>query len=69
MINMVIGRAAPNAPPIIQANADSRFASARTSYPDIPLLHRAPAPCARWMRMVKERLMGAPRQHVAKAAP
>jgi len=58
MITMAIGRAAPNAPPIIKANADSRFASACTSYLDIPLLHRAPAPWARWMRMVKKRLTG-----------
>jgi hypothetical protein len=54
MIRTVMGRAAPKAPPIIRANADSKFASACTSCLDIPLLHRAPAPWARWMRMVKK---------------
>jgi hypothetical protein len=56
MITMVIGKATPNAPPIINANADSRFASACTSCPDMPLLHRAPAPQARWMCMVNKEL-------------
>jgi hypothetical protein len=56
MITMVIGKATPNAPPIINANADSKFASARTSCPDMPLLHRAPAPQARWMCMVNKEL-------------
>ena len=44
MITMVMGTAAPNAPPIIIANADSSLASVCSSYPDMPLLHRAPAP-------------------------
>ena len=65
MIIMVKGRAAPNAPPIINTNADSKFASACTSYPDMPLLHRAPAPWARWMCMVKKGLTG-PRKKAAK---
>jgi hypothetical protein len=44
MITMVKGRATPTAPPIVNANADSRFASACSSFTDMPLLHRAPAP-------------------------
>ena len=56
MITMVKGRATPIAPPIVNANADSRFASACSSFPDMLLLHRAPAPWARWMRMVNKAL-------------
>ena len=57
MITTVIGKATPTAPPIIKANADNKFASACTSYPDMPLLHGSPAPeAARWMRTVKKRL-------------
>ena len=44
MITMVKGRATPTAPPSVNASADSRFASACASFPDMPLLHRAPAP-------------------------
>ena len=57
MITMVMGRATPNAPPIIIANADSKFASAWTSCPDMPLLPSSPSPTrARWMCMVKKKL-------------
>jgi hypothetical protein len=41
MITMVKGRATPTAPPIVNANADSRFVSACASFPDMLLLHRA----------------------------
>ena len=41
MITMVIGIAAPSVPPIISANADSKFASAQCPSVDMPLLHRA----------------------------
>jgi hypothetical protein len=44
MITMVKGSATPTAPPIVNAKADSRFASACSSFPDMLLLHRAPAP-------------------------
>ncbi len=58
MITAVIGRATPKAPAIVNSNADSKFALARASYPDMPLLHRSPGPRAgRWLLMVKERLM------------
>jgi len=61
MITAVMGRATPKAPPIINANADSKFASACTSYPAMPLLHRSPGPRAgRWLCMVKERLTVTP---------
>ena len=56
MITIVMGTAAPKAPPIINANADSRFASAGPSFPDMPLLHRAPAPRAGWIFMVNKGL-------------
>jgi hypothetical protein len=56
MITMVKGRAMPTAPPIVNANADSRFASACSSFPDMLLLHRAPAPQARWMCVVNKKL-------------
>jgi hypothetical protein len=71
MITMVIGRATPNVPPIINANADSRFASACTSCLDMPLLHRATAPWARWMCVVNKRLTGRrkPLLHDTEAAP
>ena len=71
MISTVIGTATPNAPPIINVIADSKFASACTSRPDMPLLQRAPAPQARWVRMVKKRLTGSEEavQHDAEAAP
>jgi hypothetical protein len=38
-ITIATGKATPNAPPIINANAESKFASACTSCPDMPLLH------------------------------
>jgi hypothetical protein len=41
MITMVIGIAAPSVPPIISANANSKFASAQCPSVDMPLLHRA----------------------------
>jgi hypothetical protein len=44
MITMVKGKATPNAPPMIIANADRKLASAFTSCPDMPLLHGSPAP-------------------------
>ncbi|WP_298110198.1 hypothetical protein [Bradyrhizobium sp.] len=56
MITIVMGTAAPKAPPIINANADSRFASAGPSFPDMPLPHRAPAPRAGWIFMVNKGL-------------
>jgi hypothetical protein len=43
MISNVIGRPIPNARPMINPNAESRFGSACTSRPNILLLHRAPA--------------------------
>ena len=42
IINSAIGRPVPKAPPIISANAESRFASHGISRSYIPLLHRAP---------------------------
>ena len=42
IINSAIGRPVPKAPPIISANAESRFASHDISRSYIPLLHRAP---------------------------
>ena len=42
MISSAIGRPAPKAPPIVNANAASKFSSAWTSRLDIPSLHRAP---------------------------
>jgi hypothetical protein len=54
MINTVMGKATPNAPPIVKANADSKFASACTSYLDIPLLHSSSGPVGKvaslWLR-------------------
>jgi hypothetical protein len=53
MITMVKGRATPIAPPIVNANADSRFASACSSIPDMLLLHRAQPrlkPLRRWVQ-------------------
>jgi hypothetical protein len=47
MITSAIGKPTPNAPPIINANAVSRFASARTIRSAILLLRRAPAGIAR----------------------
>jgi hypothetical protein len=47
MITIAIGRAAPNAPPIINMNADSKFASACTSCPDMPLLPSSPSPAGK----------------------
>jgi hypothetical protein len=44
MITMVMGRATPNAPPIIIANADSKLASACTSCPDIAVAPASPSP-------------------------
>lgn len=48
IITTVIGKAVTSAPPIISTSADSGFESARIPSPDIPLLHRAPAPAGRW---------------------
>lgn len=45
-INMVSGRATPNAPPTIIATAINQFASTCAPFPDMPRLHRAPAPRA-----------------------
>ena len=56
MITIVMGTAAPNAPPIIIANADSSLATVCSSYPDMPLLHRAPAPRVKWTGMVNKGL-------------
>ena len=53
----VIGKAATSAPAIIKMNADSGFASARSPSPDMPLLHRAPAPSGRWIGMVNKWLI------------
>jgi hypothetical protein len=47
MITSAIGRPILNAPPMIIANAESKFPSARTVLPAIPLLHRAPTGIAR----------------------
>jgi hypothetical protein len=47
MITSVIGKPTPNAPPIINANAESKFASARSIRPAMLLLRRAPAGIAR----------------------
>ena len=47
MITIVMGTAAPNAPPIIIANADSKFASDSSSFPDMPLLPSSPSPAGK----------------------
>ena len=51
IITSAIGRPAPKAPTIINVNAESKFASAWISRPDIPLLRRAPTGIARRPRM------------------
>jgi hypothetical protein len=47
MITSAIGKPILNAPPMIIANAESRFASARTVLPAMTLLRRAPTGIAR----------------------
>ena len=42
MITSAIGRPTPNAPPIINTNAESKLSSAWTARLDMSLLHRAP---------------------------
>ena len=51
IITSAIGRPAPKAPTIINVNAESKFASAWISRPDMPLLRRAPTGIARRPRM------------------
>jgi hypothetical protein len=51
MITSAIGNPMPNAPPIINANAESRLPSARTILPAMTLLRRAPTGIARRPRM------------------
>ena len=51
IITSAIGRPAPKAPTIINVNAESKFASACISRPDIPLLRQAPTGIARRPRM------------------
>jgi hypothetical protein len=47
IITSAIGRPTPNAPPTINANAESKLSSAWTARLDMPLLHRAPTSTAR----------------------
>ena len=47
IITSAIGRPTPNAPPTINANAESKLSSAWTSRLDIPILHQAPTSTAR----------------------
>jgi hypothetical protein len=47
IITNAIGRPTPNAPPTINANAESKLSSAWTARLDMPLLHRAPTSTAR----------------------
>ena len=47
IITSAIGRPTPNAPPTINANAESKLSSAWTERLDMPLLHRAPTSTAR----------------------
>src|SRR5882757_10015069 len=47
IIRSAIGRPVPNAPPIIKANAESKFGSTWTPCLDTTLLHRAPTGIAR----------------------
>ena len=42
MITNAIGKPTTKAPPIINANAESKLSSAWTARLDMPLLHRAP---------------------------
>ena len=42
MITSVIGKPTPNAPPIINAIAESKFPPARNLRTDMPWLHLAP---------------------------
>ncbi len=55
MITSVIGKPTPNAPPIINANAESKFASPCTLRPTMPLLRRIPTGTARRPRMNDEK--------------
>src|ERR1700676_2296276 len=47
IITSAIGKPTPKAPPIINANAESKLSSAWTSRLDIPILHQAPTSTAR----------------------
>jgi hypothetical protein len=51
MITSAMGSPTPKVPPIVNANAESKFASAWTIRLDIPLLHQAPTSIARRPRM------------------
>ena len=44
IITMVKGRATPTAPPIVNANADSRFAVACASFADMLFAPSSPSP-------------------------
>jgi hypothetical protein len=51
MITSAIGKPTTNAPPIVNANAESRFSADCNSCEDMSLLHRAPTGMARRPRI------------------
>ena len=51
MITSAIGKPTTNAPPIVNANAESRFSADCNSCEDMSLLHRAPTGMPRRPRM------------------